>query len=92
MLDDEELDRTDADHVETTVSSHGYRLLKARLMEVHNAHSASLRRRSGEEETSYERGFLDALDVVISLPRILIDETKMPMKGPKGPMPHKGKH
>lgn len=75
MLDDEP-DSTDADLIEATVATHGWELLLRRLCETRNQHLAALRRPCEAAETSYERGFLDALDVVISLPRILIDETR----------------
>ncbi len=68
------LDRLDAESMHETVQTRGWKLYKARILGARDKRIRSLLNAQTEIETATTRGFIEALDIALKIPDILIHE------------------
>lgn len=69
-------DVLDAELIEQTVHTHGYQLIAARMREMLGQQIGYLRGDLNDAQTCKARGFLDAVERCLELPKILIAESR----------------
>jgi hypothetical protein len=69
-------DLLDAELIEQTVHTQGYQLVAARMREMLVHKVAELRSGANMDQTNRARGFLDAVERCLELPKILIAESR----------------
>ena len=69
-------DNMDREHLEQTMRSRGYEMIRMRIQQMAEAKLRDLRVGKGVDTDNRGRGFLDALDGVLALPNILLEEFK----------------
>ena len=75
------MDQIDREHLEQVAESRGLQLIFVRLAADANGKAARLRCREVDPaETSYLRGYLDAIDTVLRIPGVLVAEARKTSK------------
>ena len=72
----EKLDRVDVDHVDQTVRSRGWQLIRQRIERTLEQKRVELEHDAGEVATAKLRGFIEGMKLALEIPKMLMQDGK----------------